>query len=71
MAEPTAATDLGDAIARSASGPASFSVDGESAQEHSIPDQIAADKHLRNKQAATANANFGLRFMKCNPPGTQ
>ena len=72
MAEPDANTDLGDAIARSADGPADVSIVGQgSSKEHPLPDQIQADRYLAAKRATRTSSTFGLRFLKISPPGTQ
>jgi len=38
-------------------------------QQHSLPDQIAADKHLAAKDAMRRK-NFGLIRVQIVPPGT-
>jgi hypothetical protein len=62
-------TDLTDAIAENAKGPASASGDSGSMSQHSIQDQIAADRYLASKRAARTGFG-GLRFVKFVPPGT-
>jgi hypothetical protein len=61
-------TAIGDAIAANAVGPASVTTDAGSMTQHSIPDQIAADKHLASKSAASKPLR-GLRLTKLLPPG--
>ena len=63
------ADDLKDVIQQNASGPQQATVDGVTAQQHSLPDQIAADKYLAGK-AALGKRNFGLTRAKIVPPGT-
>jgi hypothetical protein len=63
------ANDLEDVIRENATGPKSASGDSGSMQQHSLPEQIAADKHLAAKRAM-AGKNFGLTRVKIVPPGT-
>lgn len=37
-------------------------------EQHSLPDQIAADRYLANKAAAKARG-MGVRYFKLVPPG--
>ena len=46
------AEDLKDAIKSNAEGPKQAGADGVSAQQHSLADQIAADKYLAGKAAS-------------------
>ena len=62
------ADDLDDAIRTNAEGPKSASGDAGSMQQHSIPDQIAADRYLASKQAARSKG-MGIRLTKVVPPG--
>jgi hypothetical protein len=55
-------------IAENAAGPASMNVDGNSATQHPLPDQIAADKYLAAKRSQ-ASPGLGLRFVKVIAPG--
>ena len=61
--------DLSDQIEENASGPASASGDIGSMQQHSLPDQIAADRFLKSQAAVADNPLRGLRFNKLIPPG--
>ena len=63
------ADDLGNAIQQNAEGPHSASGDAGSMQQHSLPDQIAADKYLASKRAV-GRKNLGLTRVKIIPPGT-
>lgn len=63
------ADDLKDTIEQNAKGPKQASVDGVSAQQHSLPDQIAADKYLAAKKAS-ANPARAFTRVKIIPPGT-
>ena len=62
------AEDLENTIRDNASGPAKAASDGTSMEQHSLPDQIAADKYLAAK-AAMKRRNFGLRRARIIPPG--
>lgn len=64
------ADDLKDAIKKNAEGPKQASADGVTAQQHSLPDQIAADKYLAAKDAAARNPAKGFTRVKIVPPGT-
>jgi len=65
MAENTAIqTAIEDSIAK----PRSIASDGMSKSSHSIPDLIAADKHVAAKAAASSKT-MGLRFGRFTPPG--
>ena len=60
--------DLTDTIRENASGPKSAKGDSISLEQHSLTEQIEADRYLSSKQAAKAK-NLGLRIMKIVPPG--
>ena len=64
------ADDLKDAIKKNAQGPKQASADGVTAQQHSLADQIAADKYLAAKDAAARNPAKGFTRVKIVPPGT-
>jgi len=61
-------TDIADQIAENALHPKSITVDGESVTEHSLLDQIAADKYAQNRSALRNGT--GPVFSKIKPPGT-
>ncbi len=63
------AEDLDNAIETNAKGPKQAGADGVNVQQHSLPDQIAADKYLANKRAAK-NPAKALTRVKVVPPGT-
>ena len=63
------AEDLDNAIKTNAEGPKQAGVDGVSVQQHSLPDQIAADKYLAQKRAGQ-NPAKALTRVKIVPPGT-
>jgi hypothetical protein len=66
---PDVADDLEDAIRTNADGPAEAHGDAGGMKQHSLPDQIAADKYLAGKRAA-ANPAKGFTRLKIVPPGT-
>lgn len=63
------ADDLEDTIRENAQGPAKASGDSGSMEQHSLPDQIAADRYLQSKKAAR-NRGLGIGLKKLVPPGT-
>lgn len=56
-------TQIEDAIRENASGPKSAEVDGQKVEQHSLPDQIAADEYLASKKAVKSRTS-GLKFSK-------
>lgn len=60
--------DLSESIAESAQAPKSVRVDEVSTEAHPLRDQIAADRYLAEKEAAS-RAHQGLRFSKVVQPG--
>lgn len=58
-------TDLADAIAENAAGPKAAQNDSGSVTEHSLREQIEADKYLANKKALAKG--LGLRLAKIQP----
>lgn len=62
------ADELDDTIRQNAQGPAKATGDSGSVEQHSLKDQIEADKYLASKQAAKQK-HRGLRFSKLVPPG--
>jgi hypothetical protein len=60
--------DLRDSIRESAKAPAKASGDAGSVEQHKLTEQIAADKYLASK-AAASQLKRGLRFNKLVPPG--
>ena len=43
-------TEIEDSIRQNAAGPKSAEVDGQKVEQHSLPDQIEADKYLASKR---------------------
>ena len=61
--------NLQETIRESAKAPAKASGDAGSVEQHKLTEQIAADKYLSSKDAASQK-NRGLRFNKLVPPGS-
>ena len=61
--------NLDTAILENATGPKSASGDAGSVEQHSLPDQIAADKHIQSKQAMNSRG-LGIKLLKISPSGT-
>ena len=62
--------DLGDAIRENASGPRRASGDSGSVEQHSLKDQIEAEKFLASKETMAKNPAKALVRVKIVPPGT-
>jgi hypothetical protein len=67
-AEQAATQTLPDAIRENAAGPASASGDSGSVSQHSLRDQIEADRYLSSR-AAMSRRHRGLRISRIVPPG--
>jgi hypothetical protein len=61
--------ELDDTIRENAQGPAKVAGDAGSVEQHSLSEQIEADRFLSSKRAAQEKKR-GLRFNKLVPPGT-
>jgi hypothetical protein len=61
--------EIENAIKQNAAGPQSAEADGVRMAQHSLRDQIEADKHLGRK-AAGQNPAKALTRVKIVPPGT-
>jgi hypothetical protein len=57
-----------DAIQENAQGPKKVQGDAGTVEQHSLPDQIAADRYLASKQAVRSKSK-GLQITKLVPPG--
>ncbi len=57
---------LAPAIAANAAAPRTVTVDGTTATQHSLPDQIAADKYLR-AAGALRRRPLGIRHVTLRP----
>ena len=62
------AENLDNTIRDNAAGPKRAKGDSSEMEQHSLPDQIAADKHLASKQAASGKG-LGIRRIKLSPSG--
>lgn len=62
-------SSIENAIKDNAAGPKSASGDAGSVQQHSLPEQIAADKHIQSKQAMSSKG-LGIKLLKISPGGT-
>lgn len=60
---------LEDQIETSAAAPKKVTVDGETSDEHPLPDLIEADEYLGGK-AANTRRTLPIRLAKIHPPGT-
>ena len=67
---PDPTPDLDQAIAENAAGPAKASVDGQSVEQHPLPDVIEADRYRESKKASR-KPGLGIRFTKLVPPGAE
>ena len=61
-------SDLKDAILENALGPKKVSGDAGSVEQHSLSDQIAAERFLASKKAT--RQGLGIRLVKLQPDGT-
>ena len=59
---------MSDAIAENAGGPKSVKADGVEVAQHSLPDQIEADKYVRAK-AAMVDPTKAFTRVRIVPPG--
>ena len=62
-------SDLTQDITDGAKRPAESQVDQTRVREHSLPDQIAADRYLKANQAAK-RTGFPVRRTRAKPPGS-
>lgn len=61
--------DLSTNIEQSAQAPAKVSGDAGAVEQHSLQDQIAADKYLASKAAQNATGIGGIKFVKLMASG--
>ena len=57
-----------EVLRKNAAGPKSAEVDGQKVEQHSLQDQIAADRYLASKKAAQSR-NSGLKIAKMSHSG--
>jgi hypothetical protein len=62
-------SDLSSNIENNATAPAKVTSDGVSVEQHSLADQIAADKYLASK-TASRRKGLGIKFSKISHSGT-
>jgi hypothetical protein len=60
--------EIVDTLEAATAQPKKVMVDGQSIENHSIPDLIAADKYLKSRTAASTG--LGVRYVKFVPPGS-
>ncbi len=65
---PAAESNLEQTIAENASGPKRAQGDSGSVEQHSLKDQIGADRYLASKEASK-RPDRGLRMSRIAPPG--
>jgi len=63
------ADDLSNTIRDNASNPKRASGDSGSVEQHSLSDQIAADKYMESKKASRSKG-LGIKLIKISPGGT-
>jgi len=61
--------NLDETIRENAKGPKRAKGDSSEMEQHSLKEQIEADKYLASKQAVKSKKQ-GLRFTKLVPPGS-
>lgn len=61
--------EIKDAILENAKGPKRVQGDSGSVEQHSLKDQIEAEKFLQSKKA-TGGKGFPVRIFKISPDGT-
>ena len=59
---------LTETIVKKATGPKSAEVDGQRVEQHTLTEQIAADKYLASKDAVKRRGS-GLKFSKMTHSG--
>lgn len=64
MSEPA---NIEHAIRDNAMGPSEASVDGQTVKQHSLRDQIEADRYVSAKRAV--KQKLGIRMTRVVPPG--
>ena len=60
---------LDNTIRENAAGPKKASADTVTVEQHSLADQIKADKYLESKKASRARG-LGIKLIKISPGGT-
>ncbi len=60
--------DLSESIRSNASAPKRAKTEAGEMEQHSLPDQITADRYLASKQAA-GGKGLGVKMLRMVPPG--
>ena len=60
--------EISETIVKNAAGPKSAEVDGQRVEQHTLTEQIAADKYLASKDAVKRRGS-GLKFSKMTHSG--
>ncbi len=63
------ADDLKNTISENAQGPAMAREDSTEVRQHPLPDQIAADKYLSEKNAIGTGKKLGIKFIRLKAGG--
>ncbi len=61
--------ELDNSIETNAAGPRKASGDSGAVEQHSLADQISADKYLESKKASRSQG-LGIKLVKISPGGT-
>lgn len=62
--------DLIESIETNAESPAKVTIDGNTAEQHSLPDQIEFDRYQRSVNATKNKKGLGISLRRMKPPGT-
>ncbi|MDD3951063.1 MAG: hypothetical protein PHW59_08025 [Desulfobacterales bacterium] len=65
---PETTENLEESILRNAAGPKSAEVDGQKVEQHSLPEQIAADEYLEKKKVMRSRGT-GLKITQMHHSG--
>jgi len=63
-------SDISDQIDLNAQAPKRVTIDSNTAEQHPLQDQIAADKYIGSK-AGVSKSNFGIKIGRFLQPGTR
>ena len=62
--------DLINDIETNATSPKKAMIDGNSAEQHSLKEQIEFDRYQRSLGATQSTRGLGIRLRRLKPPGT-
>ena len=65
---PETTENIEESIRRNAAGPKSAEVDGQKVEQHSLPEQIAADEYLEKKKVMRSRGT-GLKITRMHHSG--